>query len=519
MPMFFDLRLGALHEPLSGRRIDPAECRRLVTARASLLQRVGIRRHDRVFIHYGNRPEFFVDLLAVWLLGACAVPLDPRLTPVAIENLARTARPRVSIWDREPEAAVREHLAKLGIALLDHEQRDDDAQPADLPAGLPWLDDDALILFTSGTTGEPKGAVHTHRSLRARWVSQREQLGVGRFARTLCVQPTNFAWSLIGNSLFPWLSGLDLYILPAFRSDVLLRLGAICDEHGITCLSSVPSMWRMVLRMAAPPRKGTLQRVTCGTGPLPATLWNEVRRWSGTDDVLNVYGISECGWIACGSSEDLEPEDGLVGRALGSVIRVLPADISRDALAHEECAPGTAGDVWVQTPALMRGYFERDDLTREVITAGWFRTGDVGMFDDRGLLHLKGRDKEMINAGGVKVYPADIDSVVARCPAVVDVCAFGTPDPLHGEQVAMAVVLHEPGERQLAELHRWMSEHLAAHQLPRSWYLLEEIPRTARGKLSRAQVAQTCVERTPFDPRTLEQPGAAHAPTHGATAR
>jgi acyl-CoA synthetase (AMP-forming)/AMP-acid ligase II len=367
------------------------------------------------------------------------------------------------------------------------------------------LDDDALILFTSGSTGAPKGVVHTHRSLRARWLGLRGHLPLAPFRRTLCVLPTHFGHGLICNCLFPWLSGQDLFITPPFRPDIVMRLGALLDEHEITFMSSVPALWRLALRTARPPRKNTLQQVHCGSAPLSADLWRAVQAWTSTLRVLNAYGITETGsWVAGTTLESFSPEDGLVGEPWGAVIRVLGPH-GPDALAESDgaCEPGESGQVWISTPALMRGYLDRDDLTDQVMRGGWFLTGDIGVIDEQGRLYLRGRERDEINKGGLKVFPADVDAVAERFDRVIDVCTFGIDDPLYGQNVGIAVVLARQDAATIRELYQWMRRHLAEPKLPVRWYLLDAIPRTSRGKVDREGVRERCARTTPLALRQI----------------
>ena len=489
--MFLDLKVGALAEPISGRRWAEADVVQEVARRTARFQCQGLAAGDRVFLLFGNRLEFFAELLAIWRLGACAVPVDARLTAFEVSTLIAAASPRLAVVDEATDAAVIAVLSAAGVAAVD--TRETGSQEATV--GLSRLDDDALILFTSGSTGAPKGVIHTHRSLRARWLSLRDHLGVAAFARSLCLLPTHFGHGLICNSLFPWLAGQDLYITPPFRADILMRLGALVDEHGITFMSSVPSLWRLALKMSRPPQGRTLQRIHCGSAPLSAAVWEDIRAWTGTRQVCNAYGITETGsWVAGLSNADTPAEDGLIGGGWGALIRILStSDTSVPLDGSLECAVGDAGFVWLNTPALMKGYFQRDDLTRQAVVDGWFLTGDIGFLDDRGRLVLRGRERDEINRGGMKIYPGDVDAVVERFPGVTDVCTFALDDEMYGQAVGIAVVLNARDDATIRALYRWMTEHLAAHKMPGRWWLVDEIPRTTRDKINRDEVKSACV--------------------------
>jgi acyl-CoA synthetase (AMP-forming)/AMP-acid ligase II len=485
--MFLSSTVGSLIEPLSGRRWDPGTINEETSRRCGLYAGLGVRPGDRVFLHNGNSLEFFADLCAVWLLGACAVPIDARLTPFELEALARTAEPRLSIRNELVDATVSTQRSSPIESALS-------------------LDEPALILFTSGTTGNPKGVVHTHRSLRARWTALRPALNLQACRRTLCLLPTHFGHGLICNSLFPWLSGADLFVVPPFRPDIVTDLGRVLDAHEITFMSSVPSLWRLALRTAAPPERGTLERVFCGSAPLSAALWRQIQEWTGTQQVSNVYGITEtASWVAGTNVSTISPEDGLIGEPWGAVIKILRSPATEPhPLLHDECATGEAGYVWVRTPALMQGYLHRPDLTGHVVSDGWFVTGDIGVIDERGYLYLRGRERDEINKGGMKVYPADIDAVFDALDGVRDACAFGYDgDPLYGENVGVALVVAEANDEQLRRIYAHVQERLAAHQMPMRWYILDAVPRTARGKTNRRDVADLCTTLAPLDWRTI----------------
>src|SRR5262249_735556 len=154
------------------------------------------------------------------------------------------------------------------------------------------------------------------------------------------------------------------------------RLGTLIDEHAITAMSSVPPMWTLALRLARPPRGGSLKRVHCGSAPLDQATWRRVQAWTGTPDVLNTYGTTEtANWTAGGRPGAVAPGDGLIGKPWGCELRILSPDA--DDVHAAVLPPGEAGMIWLRSPALMAGYYERPDLTAQVVRHGWFRTGDI----------------------------------------------------------------------------------------------------------------------------------------------
>lgn len=495
--------LGHLLEPISGRHCAPDEARERIACRARLFIEAGAGPGSVVFLHAANCIEFFIDLCALWRLGACAAPIDARLTAFELARLAEAARPVASVWQELPPEPLRSALADRGVRLLS--TLDEPASATLLPgAGAADHDQAALLMFTSGTTGDPKGVLHSHAALRARWARLRASLDPRSFERTLCVVPTCFSFGL-GAALLPWLHGQTVLLLPPFRQDLNVRLGELCDAHEATCVAAVPAQWRIATRMSRPPQRGSLRLVASGTAPMTAALAAPVMRWARAP-VADIYGMTETGWIAASLFEPEGSSSDDASRPLGLEVLILPhglTDLGVDAASA--CAVDEIGHVWLRSDSLLSGYLRRDDLTREALRDGWFCTGDLGCLDVGGRLHLHGRHKELINVGGSKIYPADLDAVAAAHPLVEDACAFAVEDPLLGEAPALALVLREPGAAGCSQVLALLSTRLAEHQLPRRWYLLDAVPRNARGKPDRAATARACASLPSIDTRQLRK--------------
>jgi acyl-CoA synthetase (AMP-forming)/AMP-acid ligase II len=452
-------RFGTIHDLVKGVSWDAARLEAEVASRAANLK--GIGPGDIVAIAHGGTALFFADLFAVWSTGAAAACLDPALTQSERENVIRFCNAAVVLAEDGARSAPR---AATGRA----------------------PDDAALILFTSGTTGAPKGVVLSSRALSARIELNRRAILDDTMARTLVTLPTHFGHGLIGNALTPLVARADIFLVPR-GLPLSHQLGKLIDMHDVTFMSSVPSLWQMALRLSPPPAKGTLQRVHIGSAPLSAATWERIAEWCACP-VVNCYGITEtANWIAGASTNEHPPSDGFVGKPWGGRAGVVVDD---------KIEASGRGEVAIQSPALMTGYLHRPDLTRAVLKDGWYRTGDLGEVNEHGEIRLTGRAKDEINRAGFKVQPAEIDMLLERHPAVAEACTFGAADAVSGEIVAVAVRL-APGASETAQtLRNWCLNYLRREAAPERWFFVDDIPKTSRGKVSRDVVRKTLLDKS-----------------------
>jgi acyl-CoA synthetase (AMP-forming)/AMP-acid ligase II len=437
----------------AGTVVDAEGIRRRVREKAAQLSLHGATPGARAVVAELNPVDYLLAIFACWEVGLVAVAVNPGLRPEECENVLQTTE--ASLWlgpqRSSPGAAHR-------------------GEPAPLR-----LDDPALILMTSGTTGRPKGIVHSVRSLFARASLNIAEIGPEVLRETLCVLPVFFGHGLIGNVLTPLLAGGRVHLWP---SPALNELGGLADyltSNRISFMSSVPSFWKIALRMSARPEP-VLERVHVGSAPLSIEHWRAIAEWCGTRRVFNMFGMTEtANWIGGGSLDEAEARDGYVGRLWGGSV----------AIAAEA---GGRGEVLVQSPSMMLGYWQRPDLDAAAFTNGWFRTGDIGELDGEGRLILVGRSKSEINRGGIKIQAEEIDMLLERHEAVAEACAFGIPDAIAGEAVAAAIVLAEGATFDPEALKAWCRARARDEAVPSRLFAVAAIPRNDRGKIVRAEV-------------------------------
>ena len=462
------LNIGRIATTEDGKYIESADLLNRIQTRKTQFEKV-MQAGDIVMICHGGSAEFVVDLLASWSLGAAAACVNPAATENEINNLVDFIEPTLLIRDSKNEPEVLRQRDAVKLATFN-------------------LDSPALYLFTSGTTGTPKGVEHSFRSLLSRFTLNQTYIGKENFERTLCALPTHFGHGLIGNLLTPLLAGADVVLLSDKSPMGLSKLGQIIDDHKINFLSSVPSFWKMALRLSKPPQEGTLKRLHVGSAPLSLELWREIANWAGTDKVYNMYGITEtANWIGGTSLQEGANADGLIGSVWGGSALV------KDTESGVISKSGT-GELLIQSPSLMNGYFKQPELTADVLREGWFHTGDIGHIDEEGSIRITGRQKSEINKAGMKILPEEIDLLLEKHDNIQEVCTFGLPDPISGERVAAAVVT-DGSELDGPTLSKWMAPLIRKDAIPEKWFFVPEIPKTDRGKLNRDNVRNVCLNQ------------------------
>ena len=464
---------------------------------ADQLNCLGLGRGDRVAIALPNGVEAIVSFLAVTAAGATAASLNQAYTAAEFRYYLGDTGARALITSAQGGEEARKAASAATIkidASVDAEGRvsfsiqeaHTEATGAAVPAGLPKSEDVALTLHTSGTTSRPKRVPLTHANLAisARIVAETYQLTSDDVS--LCVMPLFHIHGLVASTLATFLSGGTVVLPSRFN---VLNFWPIVRDYGVTWFSAVPAM-HLILVNRARRKSGSgsttgayqaLRFIRSCSAPLPAATLKEMEELFGAP-VLEAYGMTEAAHQLTSNPlpQDGERVPGSVGRGTGVSI----ATMDREGMI---LPPGARGEVVIKGPTVIRGYENNPEANAASFTDGWFRTGDEGIIDSEGYLTLVGRLKELINYNGEKVSPCEIDAVLLAHSCVAEAVAFGMPHPIHGEEPCAAVVLQAPATQ--AHLVAYCREFLAAFKCPKVIHIVDEIPRTATGKVQRQLVA------------------------------
>jgi acyl-CoA synthetase (AMP-forming)/AMP-acid ligase II len=445
----------------------------------------GVGQGDVVVLSLPSTPEYVVAYLAATKVGAVTAGLNPSLAPPERIRLVELAGPRLvlttdTLADGVPEGVPTERveLAHAADGLLAELRVQGWSAPA-LPEDP---ERPVAIVFTSGTTGTPKGAVFANRQLAAiramdtgdRWGGGSHQLASTQFAHIGFM--TKLPWYLA--------MGTTTHLLHRWRAQDVLHLVA---EHRMPTVAAVAPQVALLLRVPDFDELdlSCVQSIVAGAGPSPAGLVREARERFGAPYSIR-YSSTESGGLGTLTALDAPDEEALytVGRARPGI------DLE---LRDEEGKPvpqGATGEVCLRSPAVMSGYWRDPEATADALRDGWLHTGDLGTIDDRGCLRLVGRRKEMFIRGGYNIFPVEVEAVLSAHPAVDEVAIVPRPDPVMGEVGVAVVVPRDPdAPPTLDDLREYGRERLAVWKLPEDLRLVDELPLTPMQKLDRSSLA------------------------------
>lgn len=456
-----------------------------VESLAGVLQGAGLRGGEVVAIVLPNGAELLVLFLALARAGMIAAPLNPAYKADELHGLLLDLDPRAIITTSGNDA-VATGAAKLGVPIWSASLEPSGTvrlggiSPTSRGSlGDPVANDVALLLHTSGTEGRPKIVPLTHANLVGAAHRIASHYALTPADRSLVVMPLFHGHGLIGAALATLVSGGAAIVPPRFSAS---HFWESFRRHRASWYTAVPTIHEILLARAdsdGAPQAGARFIRSCSAA-LPSVVSATLERRFGAP-VVEAYGITEASHqVASNPLPPREPRAGTVGFGTGAEIAIIDSQ-------GRHLPSRSAGEVVIRGPSVMHGYRNNLAADAAAFIDGWFRTGDMGFLDDNGYLALTGRIKEMINRGGEKISPNEIDNVLRAHPSVAEAAAFGVPDPKYGEEVEAAVVLRSAASTQ--EIQAFCSTRLADFKVPKLIHVVSAIPKNALGKVQRRDLA------------------------------
>ncbi|WP_433756257.1 long-chain-fatty-acid--CoA ligase [Nocardia sp. CA-135398] len=458
-------------------KLSYGELARRSAAYGGLLRESGIATGDRVLLVAPTVGEFVVAYLGAQLIGAIAITMNTMATAPEIGYVLDDSGARIVIAWHGAQEAARQAAAErnLPLVVLAPGAHAETAQPVDEPVRR-RADDTAVLLYTSGTTGKPKGVELTVANLTetARIFTDQLQLGPDdRFGTGL---PLFHVYGQAVCLLTALHAGASFAMVTPFEPRAMI---AMIRDQRLTHVAGVPTMWNAMLHAAGD--YGTadfasLRLAASGGASLPGEVIRAFSERFGCT-ILGGYGLTESTGAATYNPLNREQRVGSVGAALpGTSIEVRDPD-------GKILPPDTVGEIFLRGPSIMKGYWNRPDATAADLSDGWLKSGDLGRVDADGYVYIVDRAKDLIIRGGYNVYPREVEEVLYEHPDVVEVAVIGIPDDHYGEEVG-AVVAATPGvELDPADLRSWAKERLSAYKVPHRFAFTDQLPKGATGKI------------------------------------
>ena len=465
-------RVALLHD---GGAISYAELERRSARAAGFLAGLGVRAGDRVGLQIRNCPAFAALYYGILRLGATVVPQNPLATAAEVDQNLDDAGARIVLTSARGDGARRIAVADdHASALLDGAQPRDDVHAVD-------FDQTAVILYTSGTTGRPKGAELTHANLVRNAAAAIQIYSFTAEDVILGALPLYHSYGQTCTLNGAIAVGARVVLADRFEAE---RAAALIAEHRVTALLGVPTMFSDLAHCEADGDAfASLRICSSGGAPLPDDVLERFEARTGTT-LYETYGLSETSPIASSNATGPARRRGTVGWPIpGTEMKV----------AGERGAalpPGEIGEIAIRGHNIMKGYWRNPEATRQAIDAdGWFFTGDLGTVDVDGCFRVVGRVKDMIIRGGHNVYPRELEDLLHQHPAVRYAAVVGVPDDRLGEEVGAAIVLERGAHSSSAELRDWVKARVAPQKYPRHVWIVDELPTGPTGKILKRAIS------------------------------
>src|SRR5438132_4902857 len=487
-----------LFSEADGRRFTYAEFNRAVDATARMLASHTIRKGGVVRRLMPNSAEYIIAYFACWKLGALAGPVNSLLKEHEIKFVMNNSEAKVVLVHSEfceTIENIRTELPHLKSMITFDNEADatkdfagyarfqrassDNKQDACVPS------DDAIIIYTSGTSGKPKGCLLTHGNVitNARQISEWLQF-TGK-DRLLTIMPLFHMNAVSVTTMSALYSGGSTVVSPKFSAS---KFWNIISDNKITSFGSVATMLSILLNnypngVPKGLKTDQLRFAMCGSAPVPVEV---MKKFEETFDcpVIEGYGLSESTCRSTFNPPDERRRPGSCGLAIGNEMKVFDDD-------DNEVPDGELGEIVLRGENILKGYFKNPDATERAFRGGWFHTGDVGYRDKDGFFYIVDRKSDMIIRGGEHIYPREIDEVLYQHPAVAAAATIGVPDPLYGEEVAAFVVVKDGVDLSEEDLIAHCQKELADYKCPKSIRIVKDIPKGPTGKLLKRELARS----------------------------
>jgi long-chain acyl-CoA synthetase len=461
------------------------------------LQQLGVAAGDKVAVYLPNSVEFVAAFFGAIGGGSVLIPINPLLKPEEVAHVLADSRAKAIIVHQDllPGAvqALQHCPAVEGILLVPATAA---AAPLNVPSSLKFIDLStvrppsglewpmplksdqlpAVIVYTSGTTGKPKGAVLTHHNLLSVFPARLDLFDIDENDRCLATLPLCHIYGMTVVTIGTIGRAGTLVVLPKFEARSALQT---IERERITILPAVPAMYMMMLHEMAQAEYdlSSLRLCFSGAAPMPPQAIPAVEARFGVP-LIEGYGLTESACVATINPLHGTRKPTSVGPALPGV-QVLIVDDYGNRLP---AGPNNIGEIVLGGPNIMTGYYQQPEATQEVLRNGWLLTGDLGYLDEDGYLFIAGRKKELIIRGGANIYPREIEDVIARIPGVREVAVIGVPDEIMGERVKAVVAVNDSSITEEA-IKQFCAQHLADYKVPRIVQFVPALPRNSTGKV------------------------------------